>query len=253
MERVIKRLKKIIGFSKESLINLNSGDFQRRLMADKEILYMAETFGACWRYDYQAAAEGRVGMHAILKCGAHSDIFFNAKIFLSRPNVMEIVSFQLALKYCLHPSYTRPDWVLGIPDGAKKLGEDLARCFKAKPAEMEKENGKLILKSRIRPLESVLIAEDLCTRGTGLAEAAREILAKQPRARLIRQELAVINRGGSNYIKIDDVREFGIISLARLKANDWPADNCPLCRVGSEPIKPKATDENWNLITNSQI
>ena len=246
-------VKSIIGLSKEKLAEcLDPQSFTRKLSGE-EIIYLAKTFDACWEYDYQAAANGKIGRHAVLKCGSHSDIFFNSKIFLSNDNVREIVARQLVMRYRLQPSAERPDWVVGIPDGAKELGKDVARILKSRLAVMTKENGQMKLESRISPYASVLMVEDLCTQGTGLKDAVREVLAKQPRALVLWHELAVVDRGGLGHVNISDVHEFTVVSLAQLKVNDWPPDYCPLCHAGSKPIKPKTTDENWQLLIRSQL
>ena len=246
-------VKSIIGLSKEELVNcLDPRCFTRKL-AGEEIIYLAKAFDACWEYDYQAAVKGKIGRHAILKYGSHSDIFFNSKIFLSNDNIREIIARQLVSQYYSGLSAERPDWVVGIPDGAAELGKDVARILKSRPAVMTKENGLMKLESRIGAYESVLMVEDLCTRGTGLKEAVREVLIKQPRALMLWHELAVVDRGGLGHVNISDVHEFTVVSLAQLRANDWPPDDCPLCHAGSKPIKPKVTDENWQLLIRSQL
>lgn len=250
---MLRIIKSVISLSKDELIDIEPRHFFTRQLSEGEIMYLAKTLGACWKYDYEAAARGKVGMHAILKCGAHSDIFFNAKIFLDYENIREIIAHQLADKYRAQPSAERPDWVLGIPDGAKKLGENVARLLKSRPAVMVKEGDRMTLKSRICSFESVFVVEDLCTRGTGLTEAVREVRLKQPRALMLWYELAVVNREGLGYVNVSDIHEFTVVSLARLNAHEWPADKCPLCQAGSESIKPKATDENWRLLTASQF
>ena len=97
------------------------------------------------------------------------------------------------------------------------------------------------------------MVEDLGTRGTGLKEAVREVLIKQPRALVLWHELAVVDRGGSGRVNISDVHEFTVVSLARLRANNWLPDDCPLCHAGSKPIKPKVTSENWQTLIRSQL
>jgi len=246
-------VKSIIGLSKEKLVKcLDPLRFTRELSGE-EVIYLAKAFDACWEYDYQATAKGKIGMHAVLKCGSHSDIFFNSKIFLSNDNIREIIARQLVSKYYSGLLAERPDWVVGIPDGAKDLGRDVARILMSRLAIMTKENGRMKLESRISPYASVLMVEDLCTQGTGLKDAVREVLAKQPRALVLWHELAVVDRGGLGHVNISDVYEFTVVSLAQLKVNDWPPDYCPLCHAGSKPIKPKTTDENWQLLIRSQL
>jgi len=250
---MLKRAESIMGLSKENLIRCLDPRYFTRKLSGEEIIYLAKAFDACWEYDYRAAAKGKIGRHAVLKFGSHSDIFFNSKIFLANDDIREIIARQLVSQYYSGLLAERPDWVLGIPDGAKDLGKDVARILKSRPAVMTKENGQMKLESRIGAYESVLMVEDLCTRGTGLKEAVREVLTKQPRALVLWHELAVVDRGGLGHVNISDVHEFTVVSLAQLRANDWPPDDCPLCHAGSKPIKPKVTDENWQLLIRSQL
>src|SRR3989344_6823462 len=158
---MMRTVKNIIGLSKEKLAEcLDPQSFTRKLSGE-EIIYLAKTFDACWEYDYQAAANGKIGRHAVLKCGSHSDIFFNSKIFLSNDNIREIIARQLVSKYYSGLLVERPDWVVGIPDGAKDLGRDVARILMSRLAIMTKENGRMKLESRISPYASVLMVEDL--------------------------------------------------------------------------------------------
>src|SRR3989344_5514254 len=189
---MLRRAKSIMGLSKKDLASLDPQCFARKLVGE-EIIYLAKAFDACWEYDYRAAANGKIGRHAILKCGSHSDIFFNSKIFLANDDIREIIARQLVSQYYSGLLAERPDWVLGIPDGAKDLGKDVARILKSRPAVMTKENGQMKLESRIGAYESMLMVEDLCTRGTGLKEAVREVLTKQPRALVLWHELAVVD------------------------------------------------------------
>jgi len=98
----------------------------------------------------------------------------------------------------------------------------------------------------------LLLDEDFCTKGTGFKEAVADILSRQPKTKILPLELVIINRGGLTAIAIEGVGEFQVVAVANHRVNDWPPPECPLCKMGSKPIKPKATDENWRLITTSQ-
>lgn len=240
----------IIGMTKEELIALDPQSIDWPL-SKEEIIYIAETFWAYWRYDYEAAKQGRVGMHAILKSELHSDGFFISRILLEHPNIRRIFANQLVLRFNKLKA-PKPDWVAGIPDGATKLGEDVAEIMGVKNAEMKKENGRIVLVSSIGAGESLLGIEDFCTRGTGFKEAVLDILSKQPEVKILPYESVILNRGGLKEIVIEGVGSFKVVPAVEHWVNDWKPEECPLCKMGSEPIKPKATDENWRLITTSQ-
>lgn len=242
----------ITGMTKSDLLKLDPKAVG--CLSEKDFLYMAQTLGALWQYNYSAAEKGRVGMHAILKSGLHSDAFFISRILLEPSNIRWFLAEQLVLRL-KKEGVPKPDWIVGIPDGATKLGEDVAKILNAKNVKMKKENDKIMIVSPIDIEGSLLVIEDFCTRGTGFREVF-EILSKQPKARLLRFEGVILNRGGLSYIHVDDRQLcrhfFKIVPVVEHKINDWQPEDCPLCRKGSTTIKPKATDENWRLITTSQ-
>ncbi len=237
--------------TKEELIALDPQSVDW-LLSKEEIIYIAETFGAYWRYNYEAAKQGRVGIHAILKSELHSDGFFVSRILLDAPNIRWIFANQLVLRFN-RLGIPKPDWVVGIPDGATKLGEDVAKIMGGKNAEMKKEDGRIVLVSLIGAGESLLGIEDFCTRGTGFKEAVLDILSKQPEVKFLPYESVILNRGGLKEIVIEGIGSFEVVPAVEHRVNDWEPKECPLCKMGSKPIKPKATDENWRLITTSQL
>lgn len=228
-----------------------------RLLTKEEIIHIARTLGAFWAYDYQALERGKPGLHAQLKSGLHSDGFFTSRIFLKPWNIKLIIADQLALRF-RQLKASCPEWVAGIPDGATELGEEVAGLLGSNPASMKKENGRISIESEIPAGETLLLVEDICTRGTGFTEAVQDILIKRPNARILPYELVIVNRGGLSEIRIPATNgqaEFTvkIVPLVDHRLNDWDPDVCPLCKKGSKPIKPKEADESWRLITTSQL
>lgn len=244
-------LTKIFTLTREQLIGLNPKDV-RFYIDGGGIVYIAKTLGAYWQYDYEAARQGRVGYHAELKSLNHSDGFFVSKILLQQPNILEIMAFQLYYLYNYN-GYPRPERVAGIPDGATSLGKRVAEMMDVNLAEMRKEYGRIKMITSIPLSDRLLLTEDFCTKGTGFKEAAIEIKTQQPHVQLLPYELVILNRGGLSEIAVNNVGTFQIVSAAYYPVADWSPDECPLCKMGSKPIKPKATDENWEIITTSQL
>lgn len=250
----------IIGLTREQLffypIDLALEEYVAplRLLSKEEVVYIATTLGAFWAYDYGALKKGRPGLHAELKSGLHSDGFFVSEIMLEPLSIRLIMAGQLAIKFN-QLGMPKPDWVVGIPDGATELGKLVSFCLGAKNAEMKKEEGNITLVSEIPAGQTLLLVEDFCTRGTGFKEAVTEIMFnKRLAVEILPFEMVLINRGGLNYILVEGVvRLFHVVALAEHRVKDWKPEDCPLCKAGSKPIKPKATDENWRLITTSQL
>ena len=246
---------KIIGMSSDEIFALKVEDINWLLTAD-EIVYIAKVLNSFWAYDYEAAKHGRFGKHAELKSLRHSDGFFISRILLKEPNIRAIMANQLAMRFILQfneHGLPKPDWIVGIPDGATELGKDVANLMGVQYAEMKKEDGRIVMVSKMEPGETLLLVEDFCTRGTGFTEAVRDIVSKNPAAKFVPLELVIINRGGLNEIVVDGAGAFNIVAAANHRINDWDPIECSLCKMGSVAIKPKATDENWRDITTSQL
>ena len=252
---------KIIGMTKNELLGLHPASLMRpgsiQLLTEEEVIYVAEALGAFWKYDYKAADRGKVGLHAELKLLLHSDGFFASRILLQYSNITTIMAEQQVMRFN-ELGVPNPDWVGGIPDGATELGKEVAEILGVKNAEMKKEDGRIVLVSSIAAGETLLLVEDFCTRGTGLTEAVLDILSKQPAVKILPYELVIINRGGLSEIEIPTKKTGStkivvkVVPVVNYRVNDWQPAECPLCKRGSKPIKPKTTDENWLLITTSQ-
>lgn len=246
-------LNSIIGLSQEQIEALTLNYIGDRSLSKDEFFYLAKLLGAHWKYDYEAAKNGKPGYHALLKSERHSDQFFVSKILLDKPNIREIIAGQL-VRVFNRMNIPKPDWVAGIPDGATKLGEDVARIMGVKLAEMEKMGGKIELVTNIPIGKSLLLVEDFCTKGTGFKEAVSDIFIKCPGTIIYPYELVILNRGGLESINTEDGKSFAVVALVTEKIDDWDpgTEFCPPCEFGSMAVKPKVSDENWKLITTAQ-
>jgi orotate phosphoribosyltransferase len=242
----------ILAMDAKELLALDPRDIARQLTAD-EMFHIAKVLGSFWSYDYEAAKEGKVGLHAELKSQRHSDGFFVSKIMLEPPNILALMGDQIIMRLNA-VGICKPDYVVGIPDGATKLGAYLAKKIGAKLADMQKVDGKITLVTLIEPKSLVLLVEDFCTRGTGFMEAVKNIIEQQSLVRILAYDPVIINRGGVEGFSIPGAGNyFKVLPVAEQRVSDWDPAECPLCKRGSKPIKPKATDENWRLITTSQL
>ncbi|MBI4160461.1 MAG: hypothetical protein HY506_00965 [Candidatus Yanofskybacteria bacterium] len=241
----------LIGITKEELLGLRPEDVTW-LLTVEEVVHMAEVLSAFWSYNYHAAVRGRVGLHALLKSELHSNGFFTSKILLEPENIRQIMARQIVMRL-EEKNISKPDYVAGVPDGATELGKSVAEILGVSVAEMKKVDGRIVLATEIPVGSTLLLAEDFCTRGTGFTEAVLEIDKKNPGLNFVSYNPVIINRGGVRRIYVAGVGEFKVLPVVERKIDDWDPSVCPLCRMGSKPIKPKASDENWRLITTSQL
>lgn len=249
---------KITGMTKEELLGIHPDSLMRpgdvHLLTEEEVIYIAETLGAFWKYNYEVAKQGKSGLHAILKSGLHSDGFFISAILLEHSNIRWLFANQMVLRFN-ELGIPKPDWIVGIPKGATELGKDVAEIMGVKNAEIKKgDDGRISLESEIMPDETLLGVEDFSTRGTGFKEAVLAILSKQPKVKFLPYYGVILNRGGLTEVEAEGIAQpFRIVPVTVKRINDWEPPECPLCReFGSEAIKPKATEESWRLITTSQ-
>jgi len=224
------------------------------LLSPEEILHIFEVMGGLWLYNYTAAETGKVGLHALLKSKRCSDGFFNSKVVLNHHNLRRIFAQQLVRLFD-DPWAPKPDFVCGIPDGATELGKDVAAIMGVAIAKMRKVEGIIQL---IEPFPSgnLLLVEDFCTRGTGFRQAVTDIIAVQKGSgtiHLLPLELVILNRGGLNEIRVDDVGDFTVQALVKHRIQDWERSECPLCKMGSKLIPPKKPEKNWDRLTASQL
>ncbi|MDP3685408.1 MAG: hypothetical protein Q8R32_01085 [bacterium] len=241
----------ILRMTKEKLLALTVETTPWPLTAEG-VVHIATTLGAFWVYDYAAAEQGRVGAHALLKSGLHSDGFFDSRILLAPENIRRILSHQIVMRLW-EAHIPTPDYVAGVPDGATALGSDIADILGVREAHMEKVDGRIVLKSKIPSGATVLLAEDFCTRGTGFVEAVRAIALKQPFAKILPVDPVIINRGGLKEILVEEVGTFTVLPIAEWRIQDWDPKDCPPCALGSTAIKPKASPENWGALVTSQL
>lgn len=248
-------MRDILTMTKAELLTLDPDEFMNELLSAEEVIHIAEALGAFWRYDYAAAESGKSGKHALLKSGLHSDGFLISKILLEPDNIRRIMAFQLQLRFTQNTIYW-PDYLVGIPDGATKLAENLGDIMGIKTVEMKKINGRITITGSLQYGSKVLLIEDFCTKGTGFKETVIEIKRKYPDIEILPYEMVIVNRGGLKDIVVDGVDTFTIIPVADYQIKEWDSDpeKCKLCRkYGSVAIKPKVSEESWKEITTSQL
>lgn len=221
-------------------------------LSPEEALYVARTLGAFWQYDYKAQRDGRPGLHAVLNSGRHSDGFIDFSIISNYENILQMIAYWLS--HAFSQLKLPVDHVIGIPNGGTALAKQISSELGLdQELLLEKEQGEIRLAKPVPPGARILLVEDCLTMGTAFARAVQVILANQPKAEILPVVLAFLNRGGLKQIEVEALGSIRIIRLVDYFMQDWAPNNCPLCMLGSEPIKPKATSENWRRITSSQI
>ncbi len=244
-------MKSIIMMSKSELLALDKLDVN---LSKEDLLHIFNVFKGFWSYDRVAAEEGRVGLHAELKSKMCSDGFFYSKTVLQYNNLRRIIAKNLVRIYN-DSGLQRPDYVAGIPKGATELGNDVAEILGAKNLNLIKDKqGRIVVmekRNQASPNGTLLLVEDFTTTGTGFKETVCEIKGRYPAIDILPVELVILNRGAIEYILVKKYGSFNVLALVKHWINSWDPP-CELCKIGSKRIKPKVSDENWELLENSQ-
>jgi len=240
----------LLGYTKKQFLKLDPEEICWQL-SKEEVLHLFSAFGAYWSYDFRAADEGRVGCHAILSDGFHSNGFFNSRPVLEHDNLCRLFAKQLVMKYRSLRGIPASR-VLGIPHGATKLGIEVARELDLPVGVLRKTGSGFELESEVKPGEILLLVEDFIRGATNLSDGIWACFKKQPQASASNYHLVLLNRGSHSVVQVER-KNFGIAYLTSHLADDWRPANCTLCNTfQSEAIRPKEPAENWQRLITSQ-
>lgn len=218
----------------------------------EDIAHLGRVLGALWIYDYESPLSG---FHAELKSGLHSDGFFNMRALLKQENIRMIFATQL-LQRVLKECESRIDGIVGVPNGATALAESMATFLGIQYGKLNKDwNGENVfsLMNGMGCDPYILIVEDVCTRGTGFSQAVTTLKeAYNGAIRFVPLCPVILNRGGIHQIFVEGI-EFQVVALCEYRLHEWEPQECRLCNKGSQPIAPKASEENWEKLTKSQL
>lgn len=196
--------------------------------------------------------------HFLLSSGKHSDTYFNCEKLLEVPYVLDQACVQLLRQLCDRGfDLTHVDCVAGPAMGAITIAHDVARhiaslthmlnCKRAyaeKEDPNQKEPRMVFKRMALESNAGVLLVEDVITTG-GTTRRMAEAVAGAG-ASVLPYVLTLVNRSGEQEV---DGRE--VISLFDLRVSDWEPDECPLCKAGSEALRPKEAG-NWRLLTGEE-
>jgi orotate phosphoribosyltransferase len=188
-----------------------------------------EAFGARWQHNGDMALP-----HAELTSGLHSDSYLNLTIAIQRARLVSPIANSLLQG--LGNNYQSFDRIVGPAYGGIALAFAIAVACDCKFGFTEKVNGQMQLaRFTIRPGETILVVEDALTTGGTTLETIEAL--QQAQANVVPDICVIIN-----YLLEDQLKGFHINSLIDLPIQTWPADQCPLCAQGSQPLRPK---DNW--------
>ena len=194
--------------------------------------------GAIWIHDGKPARP-----HALLTSGLHSDGFVNCSLVTQNANLLKtIVSGAEGLAPRLAD---KPDWVIGSALGAVTFAYAVALQVGANAGFTEKDGDAMKLaRFEVKPGQKVLVVEDTISTGGSTLKTIEGIQrAGVPAENILPYIVCLVNRSGSPTLGGRELR-----ALLTLDIHNWAADECPLCKSGSQVVRPKS---NWAALTGT--
>ncbi|MFO7867214.1 MAG: orotate phosphoribosyltransferase [Candidatus Aminicenantes bacterium] len=166
--------------------------------------------------------------HFILTSGLHSGTYFQCAQIFQYPEYSE----KLCRDIVRHFQDVEIDLVVSPAVGGIIFGYELARQLGVRNIFTEREGGKMLLRRgfKVNPGDKVLVAEDVTTTGGSVQELMDSIEAGGGDILAV---TSIVDRSGGE-------ARFGVpyYSLFQMDVKNYKPDDCPLCRQGSQAVKP---------------
>jgi orotate phosphoribosyltransferase len=166
--------------------------------------------------------------HFVLTSGLHSEKYLQCARVLQWPRHSEACAKALAS----HFAEEKPDLVISPAIGGIVIGQEVARVLGCRAIFAEREEGVLRLRRGfvIHPDERALVVEDVITTGGSTIETIKVVRVN---GGVVLGAVSIVDRSGRQAAL--GVRHH---SLWNLSIPTYKAEECPLCKAGSTPVKP---------------
>jgi len=168
--------------------------------------------------------------HFLLTSGLHSDRYLQCALVLQHPE--QALELGAALAEKLLTLAEKPDFIIAPAIGGILVAHETARAAGVRALFAERQDGALKLRRgfQIRPGEKAWVVEDVVTTGGSTKETMD----------VVTQAGGVVLAAGSLIDRSGGRADLGVprASLAVLNVPAFTAEECPLCKTGSQAIKP---------------
>ncbi|EEO25621.1 orotate phosphoribosyltransferase [Helicobacter winghamensis] len=182
--------------------------------------------------------------HFLLSSGRHSPFYLQSAKVLENPKVAENLAYELAS--LIRKSGIKVDCICSPALGGILAGYELARTLGVRFIFTERVEGAMALRRgfEVKPKERVIVCEDIITTGGSAMESAGVIKALGAE---IVGFAALANRGICNRFNAPKNTEapdckldvsLPLFALEDFIFETYEAKDCPLCKQGSQAIKP---------------
>lgn len=170
--------------------------------------------------------------HFLLSSGLHSPRYLQCALVLQHPDTAGSLCTELAEKIRADPRIGQIDLVIAPALGGVIVAHEVARALGVRALFTERQNTEMLLRRgfRLEPGERALVVEDVVTTGG----STREVMD------VVRKLGAIPVGAGSLIDRSGGAVDLGIPrhALAVLEVPTWQPSECPLCREGTQAIKP---------------
>ena len=166
--------------------------------------------------------------HFLLSSGLHSERYLQSALVLQQPDIATSLCAALAENF----KDQKIGAVIAPALGGVFVSHETARALGVRALFAERVNGELTLRRgfTIKAGERILVVEDVITTGKSTRET---IAVVQKAGGVVVAAASLVDRSGGK-------AELGVPykALVTLEVPSFTAEDCPLCRAGSAPIKP---------------
>lgn len=168
--------------------------------------------------------------HFLLTSGLHSGRYLQCALVLQYPQKAAALGVDLASR--LRDLNASPDFVIAPALGGILVAHEVARAAGVRGLFAERQEGVLRLRRgfQIKPGEKGYVVEDVLTTGGSTRETME----------VVTQAGGIVIAAGSLIDRSGGRTDLGVprVALAVLDIPSFPPDDCPLCKAGSQAIKP---------------
>jgi len=170
--------------------------------------------------------------HFLLSSGLHSPRYLQCALVLQHAAIAERLCAELAAQARADNQIGKIDLVIAPAMGGIIVAHEVARALGVRALFTERQESVMTLRRgfRIDPGERALVVEDVVTTGGSTREVMDVVRAQ--RGEIVGTGSLIDRSGG----QIDLGVPFH--ALASLEVESYDAANCPLCKEGSQAIKP---------------
>jgi orotate phosphoribosyltransferase len=192
--------------------------FMGRAMTQEEVLNLFRQSGALLRGHFR------------LTSGMHSDQYLQCALVLQHPQQAAALGAALAAR--LRALSDSADFVIAPALGGILVAHEVARESGVRGLFAERQSGVLTLRRgfRIQAGERAYVVEDVVTTGGSTRETMEVVM----------QAGGIVIAAGSLIDRSGGRTDLGVptAALAVLDIPVFPPEECPLCKTGSQAIKP---------------